>query len=77
VLRSRGLLTGRRVVLTTEDRDVAVLDRANGRVVRRVTAADLEGWAVDAGVAPFGTRAGLLVAIRLGARERVERWGVP
>jgi len=77
VLQTRVVLTDRRVVLTTEDLDVVVLDRANGRVVRRVTADELEGWAVDARFAPFGARPGLAVAIRLGARERVELWPAP
>jgi outer membrane protein assembly factor BamB len=77
VLQTRIGLTGRRVVLTTEDRDVVVLDRANGRVVRRIAGDGPGGWAVDAGIAPPVADPGLVMAVRAGTREGVVRRPLP
>ena len=53
VLGTRVALTDRRVTLSTAEWDVFTLDRANGRIVRRITAARLGGYAVDLTPAPF------------------------
>jgi outer membrane protein assembly factor BamB len=75
VLSTRIVLTRARVVVSTAAWDVVALDRANGRIERRVTARRLGGWAVDIAAAPFvAAPERLVAAIRLGDRERVEAW---
>ena len=69
VLGTRVALTDRRVTLSTAEWDVFTLDRANGRIVRRTTAARLGGYAVDLTPAPFSRDDGVVVAIRLGDRR--------
>jgi outer membrane protein assembly factor BamB len=77
VLATRIVPTTRHAVLTTAEMEVVVLDRANGRVVRRVAVETMEGWAVDMRRAVFRRRGGVVAAVRLGERERIELWPVP
>jgi outer membrane protein assembly factor BamB len=77
VLATRIVPTKHRAVLTTAAMEVVVLDRANGRVVRRVPARAMGGWAVDVRPAVFGRGGGVVAALRLGEHERVELWPAP
>ncbi len=77
VLATRIVPTKTRLVLTTAEMEVVVLDRANGRVVRRTPVETMEGWAVDVRSAEFRRRGGVVAAVRLGERERIELWPSP
>jgi outer membrane protein assembly factor BamB len=74
VLVTRLVLTARRLTVSTAAKDVAVLDRGTGRIVRRISAARLGGWAVDVRPAAFAGGDHLVAAIRLGDHPRVELW---
>jgi outer membrane protein assembly factor BamB len=77
VLATRIVTTKRHAVLTTAAMEVVVLDRANGRVVRRVPARAVGGWAVDVRAAAFRRGGGVVAALRLGEHERIELWPAP
>lgn len=77
VLATRIAAAGSRVVMTTAAMEVVVLAQANGRVTRRVGADSLVGFAVDVRPAPFGRGTGVVAALRLGPRERIELWPSP
>jgi outer membrane protein assembly factor BamB len=75
VLATQIVLLRRRVVLTTLDGDLVVLDRASGRVVARASPHDLGGLPLVA--AAVGSRDRVAVALRLTVPAVVEVLRVP
>jgi outer membrane protein assembly factor BamB len=75
IFDTRVVLLRRRVVLTTLNGELFVLDRVSGRVVARGDANDFDGLPRD--TAPFRTGNRVLVSLRLTEPGRVELRRVP